>query len=365
MAQASLQTRFADSPLLRYGLPVVSCLLATALSVLAEHYGFRDIGMPLYLFAISVSAWYAGSGSAALAVLLSIVFFDYLFTEPRYSFYVSASELPYFAVFVAFAFLVAWFSAVRRRVERDLRQARDHLQIEVAERTRIAQELHDTLLQGVISASMQLHVVADQVPPGSSTKSALDRVLTLMGRVTEEGRNAVGGLRARQKHADLGQAFSEIQKELAPQDNLGFQVTVEGQPKPVHPVLQDEIYSIGREALTNAFRHALAKKIEVELEYAHFGLRVLIRDNGVGFDSDILRFGRHGHWGLSGMRERSKRIGANLKVFSRPAAGTEVELIVPAPIAFGPLPGGHSKWFNKILPACKQILHRTPKEYPQ
>ena len=124
MAQASLQTRFADSPLRRYGLPAVSCLLATVFSVLAEHYGFRDIAVPLYLFAISVSVWYAGSGPAALAVILSIVFFDYLFTEPRYSFYVSASELPYFAVFVAFAFLVAWFSAVRRRVERDLRQVK-------------------------------------------------------------------------------------------------------------------------------------------------------------------------------------------------------------------------------------------------
>jgi PAS domain S-box-containing protein len=148
MAQASLQTRFADSPLRRYGLPAVSCLLATVFSVLAEHYGFRDIAVPLYLFAISVSVWYAGSGPAALAVILSIVFFDYLFTEPRYSFYVSASELPYFAVFVAFAFLVAWFSAVRRRVERDLRQARDHLQIEVAERTQQASLLnltHDTI----------------------------------------------------------------------------------------------------------------------------------------------------------------------------------------------------------------------------
>jgi signal transduction histidine kinase len=260
---------------------------------------------------------------------------------------------------------LAIFGVFRLRMSRLASQMKLRFEERLAERTRIAQELHDTLLQGVISASMQLHVVAEQVPPGSPAKPALDRVLALMGRVTEEGRNAVGGLRARQNHADLGQAFSEIRKELAMQENLGFQVTVEGQPKLVHPVIREEIYSIGREALTNAFRHAQAKKIEVELEYAHFGLRVLIRDDGVGFDSDILRFGRHGHWGLSGMRERAKRIGANLKVFSRPAAGTEVELIVPGQIAFGTSPGGHSKWFNKILSGWKQILHRTPKEYPQ
>lgn len=260
---------------------------------------------------------------------------------------------------------LAALGVFRLRLLRLTSQMKLRFEERLAERTRIAQELHDTLLQGVISASMQLHVVADQVPPDSPAKTALDRVLALMGRVTEEGRNAVGGLRAYQNHADLSEAFSQFQKEFITQENLGFQVTVEGQPRPLHPVIQDEIYSIGREALTNAFRHAHGKKIEVELEYAHFGLRVLVRDNGVGFESDILRFGRHGHWGLSGMRERAKRIGANLRVFSRPAAGTEVELIVPAPIAFQSSPGAHSKWFSKILPSWKQILDRTPKEYPQ
>lgn len=235
----------------------------------------------------------------------------------------------------------------------------------LAERTRIAQELHDTLLQGVISASMQLHVVVDQMPTDSAAKPTLNRVLRLMGRVTEEGRNAVGGLRARQTHTlDLAEAFSEIQHEFATQQEVSFHVMVEGQPRPIHPIIRYDIYSIGREALTNAFRHAQAKNIEVELEYAPYGLRVLLRDNGIGFDSKILRFGRHGHWGLSGMRERAKRIGARLRLFSRPAAGTEIELIVPAQIAFVPSPSKRaSKWFSRFLRSWKRVIEKPPSEY--
>lgn len=237
----------------------------------------------------------------------------------------------------------------------------------LAERTRIAQELHDTLLQGVISASMQLDVVNDQIPASSAAKPALNRILGLMGRVTEEGRNAVGGLRARQNTPlDLGQAFSEVRKEFDGQDEADFHVLVEGTPRPLHPLIQDEIYSIGREALTNAFRHAKARSIEVELEYASEGLRVLIRDSGIGFDSNVLRFGRAGHWGLSGMRERAKRIGARLRVLSRPAAGTEVEVTIPGRIAFVPeAPQGTSKWFYRFLHSWKHIIGRSPSEYEQ
>lgn len=239
----------------------------------------------------------------------------------------------------------------------------------LAERTRIAQELHDTLLQGVISASMQLHVVADQLPPESSAKPAVERILGLMGRVVDEGRNAVGGLRGSPSESlDLAEAFTQISREFANEypdkDAIGFHVTVEGQPRLLHPIIRNDIYSIGREALINAFRHAQAKNIEVELEYDSHKLRVLIRDDGIGFDSKILRFGRHGHWGLSGMRERAKRIGAQLKLFSRPAAGTEVELLIPAQIACIPTSSSRtSNWSSKLLASWKHLFERRPKEY--
>jgi len=148
MARSKLQVRIAQSPVLRYGLAVVSFGVALGLALLAQRYGFHNVEVPLFLFAVAVTSWYTGPGPAALAVVLSIAFFDYFFTEPRYTFYVTSSDIPYLIVFISFALLVAWFSAVRRRVEGELRQARDKLQIEVAERTQQASLLnltHDSI----------------------------------------------------------------------------------------------------------------------------------------------------------------------------------------------------------------------------
>lgn len=243
-------------------------------------------------------------------------------------------------------------------------QMRLRFEERLAERTRIAQELHDTLLQGVISASMQLHVVNEQTPAESAVKPAINRILGLMGRVSEEGRNAVEGLRTRQTSADLGRAFSEIQQELDSHGEVDFHVMVEGHARPLQPVIREEIYKIGREALTNAFRHAQAHKTEVELEYADTQLRILVRDNGIGFDSKALRFGREKHWGLSGMQERAKRIGGELKVFSRPACGTEVELTVPGRIAFVPTSAKAAyNWLSRFLPSWKHAIGRSPSEH--
>ena len=215
----------------------------------------------------------------------------------------------------------------------------------LAERTRIAQELHDTLLQGFLSASMQLHVAVDRLPPDSPARSPLDRVLQLMSRVIDEGRNAVRGLRSESASLNLEQAFAHIQDELALENDVGFRVIVDGQPRPLHPVLRDEVYRIGREALVNAFRHSGAKSVEIQLEYAASQLRVRVRDNGRGIDPQLLQSGREGHWGLPGMRERAERIGAKLQVWSSSAAGTEVELSVPSHIAFrsGRAPGLFSR----------------------
>ena len=148
MAQPNLQLRYTRSPVLRYGLAVASFAIALGLALLTQRYGFRNIEVPLFLFAIAVSVWYAGIGPAILAVVLSSLAFDYFFTEPRYSFYVRSSELPYYAVFILFALLLTWFSAVRRRVEQQLLQSRDELQREVVKRTEQASLLnltHDTI----------------------------------------------------------------------------------------------------------------------------------------------------------------------------------------------------------------------------
>jgi len=219
----------------------------------------------------------------------------------------------------------------------------------LAERTRIAQDLHDTLLQGFLSASMQLHVVADRLPDDSPAKSPMNRVLQLMGRVIEEGRHTVSGLRSDNKLEDLAAAFSLVRQELASDEGIDFRVIVDGQPRPLHPLLRDEIYRIGREALVNAFRHSRAERIEMELEYTSQRFRCLVRDNGCGIDPAVIKGGREGHWGLPGMRERAERIGGQLHVWSSAAAGTEVELTVPAYVAFKSRPGAADGWLGRLF----------------
>jgi len=227
----------------------------------------------------------------------------------------------------------------RLRLRQATKQISVRFQERLAERTRIAQELHDTLLQGFLSASMQVHVATDSLPEDSPEKPTLKRALELMRQVIEEGRNAVRGLRSTHGASlDLEQAFSRIQQEFSAQQQAGrevaFRVIVEGEQRPLHPVLRDELYRIGREALLNAFRHAHAKTIEMELKYSPKRLRILVRDDGCGIDPEVLRAGRDGHWGLSGMRERADRIGAGFVVMSSAASGTEIELSVPGNVAF-------------------------------
>jgi ligand-binding sensor domain-containing protein/signal transduction histidine kinase len=220
----------------------------------------------------------------------------------------------------------------------------------LAERTRIAQELHDTLLQGFMSASMQLHVADDRLPADSPAKPLLGRVLQLMGRVIDEGRNTVRGLRSSDiVRQNLEEEFSRIQKDLAISTQSEFRVIVEGAPRQLRPVIHDEIYFIGREALANAFRHSGAAEVAVEIEYTASHLRILIRDNGCGMDPHLVNTGREGHWGLSGMRERAERIGGKLKVLSLPSAGTEIHLSIPSRLAFEPeFSGRPNLWFSRL-----------------
>jgi signal transduction histidine kinase/streptogramin lyase len=244
------------------------------------------------------------------------------------------------------------FVFYRLHLHRLTQQLNMRFEERLAERTRIAQELHDTLLQGFLSASMQLHVADDQLPADSPAKPLMNRVLTLMGRVIDEGRNAVRGLRSgHDDRYDLEQAFSRVAQELVIQQEVDFRVVMEGLPRALHPVIRDEVYRIGRESLVNAFRHSRASKIEVEVDYSASNLRILVRDNGCGIDPQVLRAGRDGHWGLPGMRERAEKVGAKLRVWSRASAGTEVELTVPGHVAFQSHTSARPRqWFARFNP---------------
>ena len=207
--------------------------------------------------------------------------------------------------------------------------------VRVEERTRIAQELHDTLLQTFLSASMQLDIALDVLPAESSVKPLLDRILEIMRRGIEEGRSTIKGLRWSESCAtDLVKALTGVQQELPGRQDIDFCVRVAGPQQPLSPLIQQETYRIGREALLNAFCHSGAKRVECELEYADQELQMRVRDNGSGMDPQVLHNGREGHWGLAGMRERAAKIGASLNICSSATAGTEVRLSVPSGIAF-------------------------------
>jgi signal transduction histidine kinase len=255
----------------------------------------------------------------------------------------------WFRLSLALLGLFALLALYRWRVHQLRTQLTLRFEERLAERTRIAQDLHDTLLQGLVSASMQLHVANDLLSDDAKAKWMVGRVMQLMGQVIEEGRDAVRGLRSTSGNTDdLETAFSQVGQEFGNEQVKDCRVIVEGTRRPLHPIIRDEAYRIGREALANAFRHSRAGKIEIELNYSTKQLRILVRDDGVGMDPEMLHSGRDGHWGLAGMRERAESIGARLKVWSRANAGTEVELLIPGDVAFvTPQSPRRARWFQR------------------
>jgi len=291
---------------------------------------------------------------------------DELPTEGVFATAVTRGEVPFwrrrwFLLVYVFLALVAAFGLYRLRLHQMTKTMNLRFEERLAERMRVAQELHDTLLQGVISASMQLDVAVDHVPADSPVQPALRHILQIMGQVIDEGRNTLRGLRTSTESAhDMELAFLRVPEELGLDHKAAYRVVVEGTPIPLQAVVHDEVYSIGREALVNAFRHSGASSIEVQLEYAVNGLKVLVRDNGRGITPETLRRGREGHWGLSGMRERAERIGAKFKVMSGASAGTEVELSVPGHIVFrDPPSNGRWTWLPK--PKLRITQHEASK----
>jgi ligand-binding sensor domain-containing protein/signal transduction histidine kinase len=220
------------------------------------------------------------------------------------------------------------------------------------ERTRIARELHDSLLQGFQGLMFRLQAVRDLLPGrASEAMQALDSALERGDRAIAEGRDTVSDLREPvMGDGDIVPALTALGEELALQSDNSLvprvRVLLEGKERELNPVLRDEIYRIGREALRNAFRHAKAQKIEAEITYGDSEFSLHVRDDGCGIDSEVANQGaRAGHWGLPGMRERAKGFGGNLEVWSEHGAGTEIELIVPAAIAYSKSDVRRRFWF--------------------
>jgi PAS domain S-box-containing protein len=148
VAHLNLDLRTGYSPILRYGFAVGCVAIALALALTIQFYEFRDVGLPLFVLAIALVTWHAGGGPSVVAVVLSTFCFDYFFTEPLYSFYVSGKDLPYFFTFIVWAVIVGGFATVRRRIETDLREARDRLELEAEQRSqqaRLLDQTHDSI----------------------------------------------------------------------------------------------------------------------------------------------------------------------------------------------------------------------------
>lgn len=201
----------------------------------------------------------------------------------------------------------------------------------LAERTRVARELHDTLLQTVQGSKMVADHALKNTGDHTRMVRAMEQLSTWLAQATEEGRAALNSLRSSTTEKNnLAEAFRRAIDECGGSDNS---FAVNGDSREIHPVVRDEIYRIGYEAIRNACIHSRAGKVEVELEYAH-DLTLRVSDDGVGIDSAVVEQGKEGHFGLRGMRERAERIGAKFTLDSSPNSGTVITLIVPGRVAF-------------------------------
>ena len=231
------------------------------------------------------------------------------------------------------AFMVLLSVLYRVRLRQVARQFNLRLEERVSERTRIARDLHDTLLQSFHGLLLRFQTASELFPTRpAEAKQTLDSAIEQAAQAITEGRDAVQGLRSSTVVTnDLALAINTLGEELAGGETnpnaAEFHVGVEGTTRDLHPILRDEVYRIAGEALRNAFLHAEARRIEVEIRYDERQFRLRLRDDGKGIDSKLLNDDeRPGHYGMRGMRERAKLLGGKLTVWSEVETGTEVEL---------------------------------------
>jgi len=204
----------------------------------------------------------------------------------------------------------------------------------LAERTRLARNFHDTLLQTIQGSKM----VADDALDGDADpirmRIALGRLSTWLGRAMDEGRSALSSLRnSTIERNDLAEALRRAGEECQFQRPIEFALRVEGTGQDLHPIVRDEVYRLGYEAIRNACIHSEASQLTVELSYIK-DLILRVRDNGKGIEPEVAASGKSGHFGLLGMYERASRVRGKFTIASSPGTGTDVELVVPRSFAF-------------------------------
>ena len=245
------------------------------------------------------------------------------------------------------------------RMRRLHRQFEATLEARVAERTRIARDLHDTLLQRFHGSLLQFQAAFNLLPDRPrDSKQVLAGAIDKAAEAITEGRDTVQGLRASTVETNnVAESLRALARDLANETGQAASVNVQvlGTPQALRPIVRDETFRIAGEALRNAFHHAEAKQIGVEICYDPRQLRVTVRDDGKGIEPEVLGKGeREGHFGLSGMRERAELVGGKVTVRSGPGTGTEVEFSAPGSQAYSKSSPGRS-WLLKVF-ASREIV---------
>ena len=241
----------------------------------------------------------------------------------------------WFKLLVLSLFVSCLWVLYSMRLEQAAETVKARLLAQMAERERIARDLHDTFFQGMQGLLLRFQTATSQLPRHEPAKAIFEQALEQSDAVMLEGRELVLDLRHEEDLMDIANLFAEAGQRFQQDYSVPFTVMVNGKATSLHPIVFDEVHKLGREAIFNAFRHAKASQIEVEVDYADTELRLVVRDDGIGIEpSTLQKGGIAGHWGLPGMQERAKRIGAHLSIWSRENSGTEIGVRVPAAVAY-------------------------------
>lgn len=247
-------------------------------------------------------------------------------------------------------FLVAW-TLYRLRVRQVAHAMSVRFDDRLVERTRIARDFHDTLLQTIQGSKLVADSSLKQSADPARMQAAMEQLSLWLGRATEEGRTALNSLRTSTTETnDLVEAFRRSIEECRIESVMEVSLSVAGEVSEMHPIVRDEVYRIGYEAIRNACAHSQASRIQVELKYGE-DLILRVRDNGIGIDPATMSEGKEGHFGLQGMRERAGHIMSKLTIDTSTPSGTEVKLVVPGAIIYRRIVIGSRK-----MRAIKAIL---------
>ena len=202
--------------------------------------------------------------------------------------------------------------------------------IQYTERLRIARQLHDSLLQSVQGLMLRFSSAAQAVPSELPVRRTLEELLDRSDDVIAEARHSIQDLREREKRSlDLAQEITELGRKLGSDESVPVTVVTNGTPYELNADTHENVLLIAREAMLNSIKHASARAMEVQIDYLKAAFKLSVRDDGRGIDEKLVKNGREGHWGLSGMRERAAAVHGRLRILTKCGAGTEVEFVVP------------------------------------